>query len=1214
MSIGTPNGILDITGATLRVSKMEFRQSTGFDTVLNNVARNTMLLMDETEQTTSNSWALKLPNAWVAEFHGYWASGSSGAPILFNFYNDSTSGTNGYTLSMNDTAISINYDGGSTLGSATLSSTLNNDAYRKVAVIFERSVFDVSIDGEHVFHFADSQLRDRVYDNNSGYVTFTHSSTDERKLKNLKFTNGDKWIREIDSSNIAYVGGNVGIGTTIPGTKLDVSGTVRGTHLIGDGSAISAIQSSNVSDFGSNVTRIGTLETDLGDNSSRITNLSSNLSDNSSRITALESGDISISGDKTFTGDIIFESNIHMNGGNVLVANTVNMTVSDPIIELGSNNLNTGDIGLVMTRHGASNSNVAVFFDESADALKLGYTLNGAGDSTLEFDSNALAVSVQGALTATSVSGDGSGLSSIQSSNVSDFASNVTRIGTLETDLDSNVTRIQTLETDLDSNVSRIGTLESGDLTIGGEKTFTSNIQVGTANLFVDTTTGRVGVGTVSPDSTLHVRGTGQTSQTSFDTSQTLGASIFAQSSDSVVGSGGSLVFGTYQGKFAAIKAGILDGTGNTTGNLQFMTRGATGDTTLTNRMTIARTGNVGIGTTSPGEKLEVSGNIKRSGATYTKAYTYTSVTANDNLYIGRFSIYAPPAKIDIHDSGSALGSGSRFSLARHYDKTPRVQGFENSYYTTYKFYYQVVNTSIYDVWFRPSRNGNYIIHVDATNFTDTTEPSSPTLTECDYGLFTADGKVGIGRASPGYPLDVSFAGDSGMALRSTTSHTSLNFFPNSGYSYLRFHEANGSTSVWLQAIAGGHLAIRPQGGSETVRFNANGNVGIGTASPGAKLDVNGNIGATHVSLGTTRYPTLGGNWLTIFSPTYNGAIGNNHPDPDGGILFTNQSSGGSFPWGYYMGVVKDVASTNGTTQRFDIGKSNDLNTSDYTSGADTLTPYLTIDNGNVGIGTTSPSTLLDVVGHPHTFIRKMAQAGTATNDYNHILGGPRPGTTSAGAVHFINGSARTSDGGTDTYTIRNDSGKLRLGNASFDTLLEGNVGIGTSSPTAKLHVNGAIYAPGHPVQYVGQNVNGTYTYSTSTTGYYIPPLNINITPKFSNSKIILHWTINGEADHNTVFRIYRSGTLIGYNNTSTAIWSGVAVPNYDQNQSSTPQNTVISWVDTPGTTSALNYQIFIQATWTGGSIPFYLNRTYNSSGNYNELTVSYKSAMEVAV
>ena len=205
---------------------------------------------------------------------------------------------------------------------------------------------------------------------------------------------------------------NVGIGTNTPDYELDVVGNVNATYLIGDGSAISAIQSSNVTDFASNVSRITALETsralgsDLDNNSARITTVSNDLSDNSSRITALESGDISISGEKTFTGQVIFESNIHMNGGNVLVANTINLTVSDPIIELGSNNLNTGDIGIIMTRHGATNSNVAIVYDEDVDILRMGYTLNGANDTVVSLDSNALAVGVQGALSAANVTID----------------------------------------------------------------------------------------------------------------------------------------------------------------------------------------------------------------------------------------------------------------------------------------------------------------------------------------------------------------------------------------------------------------------------------------------------------------------------------------------------------------------------------------------------------------------------------------------------------------------------------------------------------------------------------------------------------------------------------------------------------------------------------------------------------------------------------------
>ena len=92
---------------------------------------------------------------------------------------------------------------------------------------------------------------------------------------------------------------------------------------------------------------------------------------------------------------------------------------------------------------------------------------------------------------------------------------------------------------------------------------------------------------------------------------------------------------------------------------------------------------------------------------------------------------------------------------------------------------------------------------------------------------------------------------------------------------------------------------------------------------------------------------------------------------------------------------------------------------------------------GNVGIGTATPGNTLEVAGTASVAILKSA-ADAATSTYNFILNGPRPGTTSGGASHFINGSTRTEDGGVSTYTIRNNSGALRLGNASYDTLIEG--------------------------------------------------------------------------------------------------------------------------------------------------------------------------------
>ena len=142
-----------------------------------------------------------------------------------------------------------------------------------------------------------------------------------------------------------------------------------------------------------------------------------------------------------------------------------------------------------------------------------------------------------------------------------------------------------------------------------------------------------------------------------------------------------------------------------------------------------------------------------------------------------------------------------------------------------------------------------------------------------------------------------------------------------------------------------------------------------------------------------------------------------------------------------------------------------------------------------------------------------------------------------------------------------------------------------------------------------------------SSIGRYITPLDITITPKFSNSKIMLHWVINAEAHHDQVIRIYRfissgASSLIGFNSNNQGVHSGAAPILYDTDHNSTLNTHTVAWVDTPNTTSAVTYRIFTRPS-NNGSNWFYLNRTVGGGttgqGNH-EIAVSYKSAMEIAV
>ena len=169
----------------------------------------------------------------------------------------------------------------------------------------------------------------------------------------------------------------------------------------------------------------------------------------------------------------------------------------------------------------------------------------------------------------------------------------------------------------------------------------------------------------------------------------------------------------------------------------------------------------------------------------------------------------------------------------------------------------------------------------------------------------------------------------------------------------------------------------------------------------------------------------------------------------------------------------------------------NDTNTV-TTAAADTR--MIIKNTGNVGIGTVSPESILHVqsdIAGSSSSIKKTA-ATASTSEYNYILNGPRAGTTSGGAAHFINGSGRSTDGGTSTYTMRNDSGNTRIGKVSTSTIIAGYPSY-PDRPFAMVGKNnGRTYTGSYmifnSVQYNDQNLynssNGRFT--APVAGYYM--------------------------------------------------------------------------------------------------------------------------------
>ncbi len=308
----------------------------------------------------------------------------------------------------------------------------------------------------------------------------------------------------------------------------------------------------------------------------------------------------------------------------------------------------------------------------------------------------------------------------------------------------------------------------------------------------------------------------------------------------------------------------------------------------------------------------------------------------------------------------------------------------------------------------------------------------------------------GIGTTSPSAKLDISHA-TTPLMTRNSSGLAMFNEI-SGGYSYLYLYQIGG----------GARVVISTNGNSY---FNG-GNLGIGTTSP----DQTGYGYKTLTIMGGTTAGYAG--VLELLAPSTN-ANGQNL-----GII--SFGSGGTR--NAMIGAVRQSGNNNGKLQFWTA------------AGANGIENRMTIDaDGQVGIGIDSPQTTLQVNGAASAL---NAHFGQGQNNSSGVFGGISLGySESANASYRKVGivAKAIGDGAArqELHFLVNsnaDSNSAGIADTKMMISTSGNVGIGTTAPGAKLHVDGkTILANTEHSDYATGSINTTgvvvATVPSSTNG-----------------------------------------------------------------------------------------------------------------------------------
>ena len=541
-------------------------------------------------------------------------------------------------------------------------------------------------------------------------------------------------------------------------------------------------------------------------------------------------------------------------------------------------------------------------------------------------------------------------------------------------------------------------------------------------------------------------------------------------------------------------------------------------------KMRIKQNGNVGIGTTNPSQKLEVNGAVLagdyRGSAqiylTSPDSWIFRSTGGSERMRITSAGFVgigttSPACKLHVAGSGNEqiklVGSTGRVSI------NSASSGLEMYAWGSGVNIYSTQTDSVF--FGRDAGVSNKFYYYDSSNV-------STMLVN------TATGRVGIGTTNPSQKLEVN------GNIQATGSRSISSLFDANNYIRI---ESSSSGGV-LKGTDGGVITtlVRTYGDS----YLNGGNLGIGTTAPQAKLDISSTGTGDSMIIRNDDASSSAAPVLMLLRDSASAANG----DYLGQIKFKgNSDTGAERVYAKITAKISDA--TNGAEDSL-------IETAVRNNGSNLIVSRQTNDalklingtglevDGDVGIGTSSPSEKLHVVGY--------AKADTGFKAGNYTI---------------LNESGNeTSLSNTAYYPIffkTNNSTRMTISNA-------GNVGIGTTSPSQKLHVNGTTYSTN------GYKLNN---------GFSISALGYNSSIRFNNGNILVN---NSNA-----------AEFVRFDATNSRVGIGTTSPNAKLNVNGSVKIESTNPLYFGGSTSVPNWEI--KAYGSGGN-DLLINDTGTNSGD----------------